>query len=176
MHDAVNPLTRCKVWSVSASRPWPVRSELWPVSAVRGGMQTTELNSASFQSFGVAWANSGESQASAWNIMSRKMSRFLTRFSSIVSNGATVKTILPQKRIFAGIRLVSTSTGRDFILDLYCVYEVPQNIISIVMILFYTIKNVCNSISFSSKSVQSAVLRTHAWPNTVLAFEKGLQK
>ncbi|XP_052451750.1 methionine-R-sulfoxide reductase B2, mitochondrial [Carassius gibelio] len=43
--------------------------------------------------------------------MSRKMSRFLVRFSSIVSNGATVKSILPQKRIFVGIRLVSTSTG-----------------------------------------------------------------
>ncbi|XP_016392481.1 methionine-R-sulfoxide reductase B2, mitochondrial-like [Sinocyclocheilus rhinocerous] len=43
--------------------------------------------------------------------MSRKMSRFLIRFSSIVTNGATVKSILPQKRIFVVIRLVSTSMG-----------------------------------------------------------------
>ncbi|XP_016085664.1 methionine-R-sulfoxide reductase B2, mitochondrial-like [Sinocyclocheilus grahami] len=43
--------------------------------------------------------------------MSRKMSRFLIRFSSIVSYGATVKSILHQKRIFVGIRLMSTSTG-----------------------------------------------------------------
>ncbi|ROJ70144.1 Methionine-R-sulfoxide reductase B2, mitochondrial [Anabarilius grahami] len=39
------------------------------------------------------------------------MSRFLVRFSSIVSSGATAKSISPQKRIFVGIRLISTSTG-----------------------------------------------------------------
>lgn len=103
-----------KVWIVTGFR----------CSSCEGGIQTTELNSAAFQSFGVTYVNSGESQATAWNNMSRKMSRFLTRFSSIVSNGATVKSILPQKRIFVGIRLVSTSTGRDFfILELYCVYK-----------------------------------------------------
>uniref|UniRef100_A0A8C2IKQ9 L-methionine (R)-S-oxide reductase n=1 Tax=Cyprinus carpio TaxID=7962 RepID=A0A8C2IKQ9_CYPCA len=41
----------------------------------------------------------------------KKMSHFLIRFSSIVSNGATVKSILHQKRIFVGIRLMSPTTG-----------------------------------------------------------------
>uniref|UniRef100_A0A9J7Z4U4 Peptide-methionine (R)-S-oxide reductase n=1 Tax=Cyprinus carpio carpio TaxID=630221 RepID=A0A9J7Z4U4_CYPCA len=39
------------------------------------------------------------------------MSHFLIRFSSIVSNGATVKSILHQKRIFVGIRLMSPTKG-----------------------------------------------------------------
>ncbi|XP_056594376.1 methionine-R-sulfoxide reductase B2, mitochondrial isoform X2 [Triplophysa dalaica] len=41
--------------------------------------------------------------------MSRNMSRFLLRFSSVFFNGATVKSILPKKRIFVGIRPISTS-------------------------------------------------------------------
>ncbi len=79
------------------------------------------------------------------------MSRFLIRFSSIVSNGATVKSILPQKRIFAGIRVVSTSTGREFLSSIYIVftYEVPQNILSIVIIVFCKIQILYNSISLS---------------------------
>uniref|UniRef100_A0A8C1ZK39 Peptide-methionine (R)-S-oxide reductase n=1 Tax=Cyprinus carpio TaxID=7962 RepID=A0A8C1ZK39_CYPCA len=41
----------------------------------------------------------------------KKMSHFLIRFSSIVSNGATFKSILHQKRIFIGIRLMSPTKG-----------------------------------------------------------------
>jgi len=52
--------------------------------------------------------------------MSRKMSRLLVRISSIVSSGATAKSILPQKRIFVGIRMISTSTGRALFRTTLC--------------------------------------------------------
>jgi len=52
--------------------------------------------------------------------MSRKMSRLLVRISSIVSSGATAKSILPQKRIFVGTRMISTSTGRALFRTTLC--------------------------------------------------------